>query len=252
MILYFSGTGNSEYAAKRIGRELNDQVVNLFERIRGRDFTEIHSGSPWVVAVPTYAWRIPRIVREWLENTNLTGNRDIYFVLTCGESIGNAGVYLEKLCAAKNLHYLGCAAIPMPENYIAMFSVPPPDKALEIIEKAEGIIDKTAHMIMQNVPFPKLAVSAEDMIKSGVVNQVFYPLFVHAKKFHASDACISCGKCAGICPLNNIYLENRKPVWGKRCTHCMSCINRCPRGAIEYGEHSKVMARYICPKSIGE
>ena len=34
MILYFSGTGNSEYAAKRIGKEIEDEVTNLFEKIR--------------------------------------------------------------------------------------------------------------------------------------------------------------------------------------------------------------------------
>ena len=43
MILYFTGTGNSEYVAERIGREANDEVINLFERLREKDFTEIHS-----------------------------------------------------------------------------------------------------------------------------------------------------------------------------------------------------------------
>lgn len=32
MILFFSGTGNSEYAAKRIGLETGDETVNLFEK----------------------------------------------------------------------------------------------------------------------------------------------------------------------------------------------------------------------------
>lgn len=41
MILYFSGTGNSEYAAKRIGDKIDDQVVNLFEKIRSNDFSGI-------------------------------------------------------------------------------------------------------------------------------------------------------------------------------------------------------------------
>ena len=36
MILYFSGTGNSEYVAKRIGRAVDDTVVDLFERLRNR------------------------------------------------------------------------------------------------------------------------------------------------------------------------------------------------------------------------
>ena len=95
MILFFSGTGNSEYAAKRIGKTINDDAVNLFEKIRSRDFSQLHSNRPWVIVVPTYAWRIPRIVQEWLENTKLTGNRSIYFVMTCGGSIGYAGAYLE-------------------------------------------------------------------------------------------------------------------------------------------------------------
>ena len=99
MILYFSGTGNSEYVAKRIGKEINDEAVNLFDKIRNKDTSEMTSECPWVVVVPTYAWRIPRIVQEWLEKTNFVRNTDIYFVMTCGGSIGNAGKYLEKLCS---------------------------------------------------------------------------------------------------------------------------------------------------------
>lgn len=34
MILYFSGTGNSEYIANKIGNALNDEVVNLHDLIR--------------------------------------------------------------------------------------------------------------------------------------------------------------------------------------------------------------------------
>jgi len=101
MILCFSGTGNSEYAAKRIGKEINDEVINLFDKIRNSDNSELSSDRPWIIVVPTYAWRIPHIVQKWIENTCLTGSRDIYFVMTCGGSIGNAGKYLEKLCATR-------------------------------------------------------------------------------------------------------------------------------------------------------
>ena len=45
-------------------------------------------------------------------------------------------------------------------------------------------------------------------------------------------------------PLNNIRLENGKPVWGKHCTHCMACICYCPKEAIEYGKKSKGKPRY--------
>lgn len=78
-------------------------MINLFEKIRNNDFSKIHSEGPWIIVVPTYAWRIPRIVQKWLENAVLTGNKKIYFVMTCGENIGNAGKYLKKLCAEKNM-----------------------------------------------------------------------------------------------------------------------------------------------------
>lgn len=250
MVLYFSGTGNSEYAAKRIGKEINDEVINLFEKIRSRDFSKLYSDSPWVVVVPTYAWRIPRIVQEWLKNTDLAGNRDIYFVMTCGGSIGNADKYLKKLCTAKKLNYLGCGEIPMPENYIAMFSTPAQEEALEIIRQSEALIDKAAHLIKSNRAFSKPVLTFQDKVNSGIVNDIFYPAFVHAKKFYAVDTCISCGKCVNVCPLNNIRLQNGKPIWGKNCTHCMACICRCPAEAIEYGAHSRGMPRYVCPKNI--
>ena len=134
MILYFSGTGNSEYVAKRIAKEIGDETVNLFERIRNGDFSEMHSARPWVIVAPTYAWRIPRILDNWLKRTKLSGNQDVYFVMTCGGSIGNAGKYLATLCRNKNMRYLGCAEIKMPENYIALFAVPDRTDALKIIE----------------------------------------------------------------------------------------------------------------------
>lgn len=99
--------------------------------------------------------------------------------------------------------------------------------------------------------FPQPEPTFKDRMDSGIINPLFYPVFVHANKFYATDTCIACKKCVNVCPLQNIRLKNGKPVWGKNCTHCMACISRCPREAIEYGKHSKGMPRYVCPKVIG-
>lgn len=248
MILYFSGTGNSAYAAKRIGAEIQDETLDLFEKIRGRDFSRLHSDRPWVIAAPTYAWRIPRLLQEWLERTELLGSREIYFVMTCGGSIGNAGAYLKKLCRRKDLSFMGCAPVLMPENYVALFNTPTREKALSIIDRAETSITAAARLIGDGRPLPEPELTFKDRVNSGIVNDLFYPVFVHAKKFHVTDACISCGKCEKLCPLRNIHLENGKPVWGKDCTHCMACICRCPAEAIEYGSHSAGLPRYHCPR----
>ena len=67
---------------------------------------------------------------------------------------------------------------------------------------------------------------------------------VKADAFTVSDACIGCGKCVQLCPLNNIRLDKDKPVWGSNCTHCMACICYCPKEAIEYGKRSVGKPRY--------
>ena len=250
MVLYFSGTGNSAYAAKRISRETGDRCISLFEKIRRSDFSAMHAERPWVIVAPTYAWRIPRLVQNWIERTALNGSRDVYFVLTCGENICGAGEYLKKLCAKKKMNYMGCREIVMPENYIAMFTTPDAAQAAKILERAEHAIDRTALYIKNGEKFPPMSVSLMDRVYSGVINDLFYPTCVHARKFHVTDSCISCGKCAAVCPLGNVRIEQGKPVWGKNCTHCMACICRCPKEAIEYGKHSRGLARYTCQKDI--
>ena len=248
MILYFTGTGNSEYTARRIAKETEEEICNLFTKIRENDYSPLHSETPWIVAAPTYAWRIPRILEKWLKQTELSGNRNIYFVMTCGDSIGNAGSYLKKLCADMEMNYRGCYEIVMPENYIAMFTTPTKEKAITMIDRAEMEIHQAIERIKSGELFPEAKLTLMDKMNSGIVNCLFYPLFVHAGKFHVTDACISCGLCEKVCPLSNIWLVNGKPHWGNKCTHCMACICRCPKEAIEYGKHSQGLNRYTCPK----
>lgn len=248
MILYFSGTGNSEYVAQKLGRAIDDEVLNLFEAIRSDDFSELRSQRPWVVVAPTYAWRIPRLLQRWLERTHLAGSAEFYFAMTCGGSIGNAGQYLAEFCAQKGMNYRGCMEIAMPENYLALFTTPTREEALRAIEKADRVIESAARLLKGGEDLPAPEVSFGDRVNSGLVNRLFYPLFVHAKKFYATGDCISCGRCVDVCPLGNVRLAGGKPVWGDRCTHCMACICRCPKEAIEYGRHSRGLPRYTCPK----
>ena len=46
MILYFSGTGNSEYVAKHIADALGDEILNLNDRIKASDTSPIETGDP--------------------------------------------------------------------------------------------------------------------------------------------------------------------------------------------------------------
>ena len=81
MILYFSGTGNSKYVAKRIADALGDEIVNLNARIKASDTSPVETDERLIIVTPTYAWRIPRIVRDWLRNTELRGAKQAWFVM---------------------------------------------------------------------------------------------------------------------------------------------------------------------------
>ena len=244
MILYFSGTGNSIYVAKRIADALRDEIINLNARIKSGDTSPVETGERLVIVTPTYAWRIPRIVRDWLRKTELRGAKQAWFVMTCGSEIGNADKYNRELCTEKAIFCMGTAQIVMPENYIAMFKAPQADEARQIVAKAEPSIDHAIAAIQANQPFAPTRSNLYDRFMSGAVNPIFYPCFVKANAFTVSSACIGCGQCAKRCPMNNVTLKDGKPVWGKNCTHCMVCICYCPKEAIEYGKKSVGQPRY--------
>lgn len=244
MVLYFSGTGNSHYIAACIASALHAETLSINGRIKAGDTSPVQTGDDLILVAPTYAWRIPRIVSQWLADVELTDAKRIWFVMDCGGEIGNAAKYNRELAAQKHLQYKGTAQILMPENYIALFSAPDQEKAQKIIEKARPAIRNVIGCIQAGREFPTPRNNLYDRFMSDVVNPIFYKSIVKAKNFTVGDACIGCGKCAQLCPLNNIRLTNGKPVWGSHCTHCMACICYCPKQAIEYGKNSIGKPRY--------
>lgn len=253
MIFYFTGTGNSRFAAETVGKALAETPVSVNDLMQEKERTaggEQVSETPFVFVSPTYAWRIPRVMEKFIRENTFSGCCDAYFLMTCGDSIGAASRYLQDLCREKGLNFRGAQKIVMPENYIAMFSAPEKTQAQKIIANAEPLLKSAAETIRTRANFPPQKSGALDRLYSGSVNPLFYKLFVSAKGFHATDACISCGQCVKICPLNNIKLQNGKPVWGADCTHCMACICHCPKEAIEYKKKSKGQPRYTAEKTL--
>ncbi len=58
------------------------------------------------------------------------------------------------------------------------------------------------------------------------------------KAFVDTDACVACGCCVKVCPLNAIQIWNG--VWAKvdrtRCVGCGKCARECPATVIEIRE----------------
>lgn len=248
MILYYTGTGNSRYAAELLGQRLDDTVRDCNPFIKNGTTPRFHSETPWVFVCPTYAWQIPHIFAEFLTRCRFSGSKQAYFVMTCGGEVHSATETNRKLCARLGLEDLGTAEIVMPENYIALF--PTPNSAEEvhrILAAAVPVLEQTAAAIAQNKPITEPKPTAFGKFMTYIVNPIFYTSCVRDRAFTVDSSCIGCGKCAALCPMNNIELHDGKPRWNGRCTHCMACISYCPKAAIAYGKKSRTRRIYTCP-----
>ncbi len=244
MVICFSGTGNSRHLARILSKELCVDLIDANESIKSRASLDLYSEKPYIFLSPTYAWRIPKVFEKLIEKSRFNGCKNVYFILTCGDDNGNSRKYLEKLCSKKGFNLLGVEEIRMPENYLVMFDVPNKEKSERIIKRAEEKLSALAKLIENNESFNDKKTTFTDKRKSDIVNILFYPMFVSARKFTVNNKCISCGKCEKLCPLNNIKITDGKPQWEKNCTHCMACICACPVEAIEYGKKSKGKRRH--------
>ena len=249
LVIYFSGTGNSRYAAQAIAGHLRDTLFCANDCIKRNIKADCTSDTPFIFVAPTYAWQIPRIFSDFIKNGRFTGNKKAYFIMSCGDDMGRPELFLEKLCADKNFYIMGVAAVVMPENYVALFDVTETSEADRLICLADNILKELAHEIARAIPFSREKYNLWGNIKSRVMNPLFYAIFVKAKGFWISEKCIGCGLCEISCPLNNIKLIDGKPIYGNECTHCMACICGCPTVAIEYKGRTAGKARYLNTKN---
>lgn len=248
MILFFSGTGNSEYVAKRIGAKTEDEIVSIGEILKDNQKIKLSTNnSPYIFVCPTYAWGMPKPVTEFIKSTEFAGNNQVYFILTCGGETGNTIGSIRKLCEEKNWTLRGFAEVKLPDNYIIMFSDTSEAEAKKMLRDAEPIIQKISQQIKngKKIEF-NATIGFVAKLKSGLVNSLFNKFYLTAKGFRSTDKCTGCGSCVQLCALNNIEIKDKKPYWGGNCTHCMACISNCPVYAIEYKDKTQGKTRYNC------
>ena len=237
MVLYYSATGNTEYVARELARQLDDECVDLLPRVKAQDHTPLHSEKPFILCAPVYVCEMPRFLAHYLKHQSFTGSREVYGVFTSGGYCGITGALAKGIFRKKGMSYLGHAEVKMPRNYVANDAYP----MLERDEIERRIRDARAPLVgvAEDIRTGKKLRARHVFLFEHIVTLPFNPVWckykLTAKDFFTTDQCIGCGKCTRLCPLNNITMENGRPVWGNNCTHCMACIGNCPTEAIEYG-----------------
>lgn len=247
MIIYFTGTENSKWAAEQLGRLLDDELVDSRPLIRSAKSGDFRSEKAFVFVSPTYSWQMPSVFQDFLRKSSFQGNTKAYLLLTCGSDTGNASAFVARFFQEIHLDYQGLCSLVMPENYLALFPVPNREEAVEIMKKALPHLEEAASCIREEKPFSPKKRRFGDRTKSSLIHNFFFAHIVKAKPFYVTDRCVGCGHCAEACVLHNIDMEEGRPLWGAHCTHCMACICGCPCQAIEYGKKTQGKERYWCP-----
>ena len=246
MILYFSATGNTEFIAKELAARLGDESLNLIGRLRNKDHSEIHSDRPWVICSPVYVCEMPRFFAEFLRELDMKGSRDVFFVFTSGGYCGMAGSLAKGIARRKGLTFRGYTELKMPRNYPVSrrYDMLSDDEARGRIAKAYGRLDSIADAIRDGGKLKHRYVFLFEKAVTLPFNPVWCKIKFKADDFHVNDDCIGCGLCERVCPLVNISLNDKRPVWSDNCTHCMACLSSCPKGAIDYGTAVAEQGRY--------
>ena len=246
MILLFSGTGNSLHVANQIAGPLGERIV----RLPLKDDTVDLSGDNRVIWVfPVYSWGVPPVVLKQLRKINIKGAEKAvhHCVMTCGDDVGQTDRMWRTAIANRGWESASVFSVQMPNTYVLMkgFDVDSPELAAEKIEKSVPRCKEIAGWIDRNPTDVHT-----DVVRGGfawIKTKIIYPYFVKfemsPKPFHSTEACVGCGSCSRICPLNNIEMKDRRPQWGTDCALCLGCYHVCPYHAVAYGNATKNKGR---------
>ena len=250
VIYYFTGTGNSLAAAKKIAAALGDTMLVPVASLLDTAGDIVPAADRVGIICPVYFAGLPAMVASFAARLRPAGGSYIFGVATFGGS-GAVSTLRQLDGILRQSAGRGLDAgfpVTMPGNYILMYEAPQGEKQSAMLAEADTQLARIADVVRKN--------RKEDLPRS-IVEQAIHALMygrfvahVHEqdKNFTVAETCTSCGTCVAVCPAKNIELVAKKPVWQHRCELCCSCIHTCPVQAIQVGKKTGGRKRYRNPE----
>ena len=257
MIYYYSACGNSRHVAESLAQALGEQLAFIPEALRNgnTDFAS-HEGEPLGLVFPIYSWRVPQLVSDFIANLAIKSKPAYsYIVATYGDNAGIADKLFSRQLANKGLVLHAAYGIAMPNTYVnlSFMNIDTPELTQQKLAAAEPQIAAIAENIKRQAHLNTICRGSLPWFKSVVIGSLFNSI-TSDKAYHATDLCISCGRCAAVCPLHNITIDKPspdapapRPAWHGQCNHCEACYHHCPTNAIQYGKATKGKGQYHYP-----
>ena len=220
MIFYFSGTGNTLWAARRISEAIGEQLI------------------PMTSAGPE------------AQGFELSDDERIGFCFPV-DDIGETVSIFQKDLSPTGLHVSSAFSLAMPETYVGLPFMDVDSLDKEHQKKAQARIDLERHIQVitaRGKGATPQHTSHWPRINSRLLGAAFVKWLVTDKPFRVDPArCLRCGKCAEVCPVGNISGGKRQlPEWlhQGRCLTCFACYHYCPVKAIDYGRRTRNKGQY--------
>ncbi len=248
MIYYFSATGNSLHVARKIAAKLEKCTLVSIPEV-SESGTIMTDAERVGFVFPTHYFGLPPLVSSFISRLKAANASYLFAVATSGSNrhlssaIRQAAMLLTKQGYKLNAGF----HIDMISSYTPLSDLPPRDKLNGKLEQADLAIEKAATAI--SIVSGNL--EAEHFwLPFHAINKYWQQkLLPHAyRKFACTDACISCGNCETVCPVNNITIHEGKPQWREKCQECLACLHFCPVKSIEFGSHTAGRKRYHHPQ----
>ena len=274
MIFYFSGTGNSKWAAKTLALETGDTLVSIPEVLNSDCTFTLEKDEHIGFIFPIHGWRVPSIVKDFLSKLSIkTKGEDFsihkhtsFCLVTAGDSIGKAierfQQMLNSVAVGNSMELTAVYSLIMPESYVGIpgMDVDTKEKEIEKKEIASKQLKEFSKMLKQLPYTDNQQVWGWEQLKrgpipsffSGPVGAFFERILVTDKPFHViSRRCVKCGICANVCPVEDIKGGlGYEPEWqhNGKCLTCFSCYHHCPHHAIEFGKRTRKKGQYFYNK----
>jgi ferredoxin len=244
-IYYFSATGNSLEIARKIAKELGDCKI---KPIAAQVTAEPVGGPGEAVGFifPVFYNGLPRLVKRFAERLAINPGTYCFAVANSGGTRANPLGMLEDILSGKGICLSYAEEVKMPGNYIVGHQVPSSEKVRQILDAAARKVDKAVRAIAGGEWKPVIR-KAE--LWSRITNHSYLYKNINEwdEEFFTTGKCTGCSLCAEVCPVCNIKMEDRRPVWQHSCERCLACIHWCPCEAIEYGKKTVGRRRYHNP-----
>lgn len=252
MIFYFSGTGNTLWAARQVAQATGEQLLFIPEELKGECRYQLTENERIGFCFPVHGWQPPHIVRQFIGRLHIDCKSKpyVYVVCTCGDSIGRTIEILQKELDNIGLQIDSTFSLIMPESYVCLpfMYTDTPQREHEKIAQATEELEQYKTMICERR-------SGEVHTKRGlmpwtfshVIGAYFNSHMITDRKFTVNtDACIHCGRCQQVCPTGDLLFDGTLPHWQHNgtCTCCLACYHHCPRHAINYGPITRRRGQY--------